>query len=431
MSEEVSVKKQTIAAFGSLLVMAAIFIVHLFTSFPSYTTIFSIFFMIYLAILYVSRKKLSETFNYLTFLHIMAFAIFLSFTFFDVIILIAIVVVITLILTAAKIFSLHDFAKTIFMLAILFVATTTMIYPSVAISKGQGTVLSDNWWNALNWINNNTEECAVVATYWDPGHFITGIAHRPVVFDGASQNSLWSKIVDANTTYDEMLLIAGTDKFVVINITMDGKEKIKIETARIQDIATSLATENETLAIKILEKYRKPGCGEMYYLATSDLIGKSYWWTYFSSWNPADKGCATPMSQLNLVQAKPSKDGSLALIFQGGIPAGCNRQVGGQVVVVQQNTTLSAFLLSNNQLVPIEKFFYYTNQGGIMKMQPDATAKGLVILEPNKQAIIFVPQEITDSMFTRMFFFNGQGLKNFEYVNSWGGEVKLFKITPG
>jgi hypothetical protein len=27
-----------------------------------------------------------------------------------------------------------------------------------------------------------------------------------------------------------------------------------------------------------------------------------------------------------------------------------------------------------------------------------------------------------------MFLFNGQGLQNFEYVNNWGGEVKLYKV---
>jgi len=68
---------------------------------------------------------------------------------------------------------------------------TYMFYlaPSIILAKGQGTVLSNNWFEALNWIKDNTKECAVVATYWDPGHFITGIAERSVVFDGASQGS--------------------------------------------------------------------------------------------------------------------------------------------------------------------------------------------------------------------------------------------------
>jgi len=83
----------------------------------------------------------------------------------------------------------------------------------------------------------------------------------------------------------------------------------------------------------------------------------------------------------------------------------------------------------NNQLQPMEELFYFTDRGGVLRTNPSATAKGLVVLDPSRQAVIFVPDEIKDAMFTRMFFFNGQGLSNFEFVNNWGGEVKLFKVN--
>ncbi|MBI4170426.1 MAG: hypothetical protein HY514_01940, partial [Candidatus Aenigmarchaeota archaeon] len=282
--------------------------------------------------------------------------------------------------------------------------------------------------NSLNWIRNNTDTCAVVATYWDPGHFITGIAKRAVVFDGASQNALWNTTVAAGLSYEEIREIAASEKFRATNITVNGEAKTLIETARIQDIATTLATDNETLAIKILEKYRKPGCKEMYYLATADLIGKSFWWTYFWSWNPIDKGCATPMSQMGLRQARPSTAGGITYVYEGGIPAGCNQQIPGQVVINQQNDSLQAFVLRSNQLEQVEQLVYFTNQGGVLRTQPNAPVKGLIFMEPNRQGIVFIPPEIKDSMFTKMFFFNGQGLQNFEFVDSWGGEVKLFRI---
>ena len=65
--------------------------------------------------------------------------------------------------------------------------------PAVYIAKSQGTILDDNWYQALTWLKENTPECTVVATYWDPGHFITGVARRAVVFDGASQGELFSR----------------------------------------------------------------------------------------------------------------------------------------------------------------------------------------------------------------------------------------------
>lgn len=431
MTDQVNIKKPTAVAFASLIIMAAVFVIHSLYAFPKYMIALAVLFVLYTAVLYLISRKINPSdtaLNNISILHITAFTIFLAFTSFDLTVLLGIVVAVTIIFFIVKTFSLRDFGKILFMFFIVVITATTMVLPSVAISQGQGTVLSDNWWNAFQWIKANTSECAVVATYWDPGHFITGIARRPVVFDGASQNAVWSTIVDANLTYEQMRDIAVTDKFVTSNVTTDGQQKVMIETARIQDIAISLSTDNETLAIKILEKYRKPGCNEMYYLATSDLIGKSYWWTYFGTWNPVDKGCATPMSQLGLVQPKPSRDGSLTFVYQGGLPSGCNQQVGGQVIVVQQNTTINAFVLDNNQLLPVEEFMYFTDSGAVLKTQENAPKKGLVILDPGRGAVIFVPPEIKDSMFTKMFFFNGQGLQHFELVNNWGGEVKLYRI---
>ncbi len=424
-------EKHKAGALGSFIAMAAISLFHLFSNFQAaYGIAFAIIFAAYIAaFMLLSRKGMDEgLLKAATFLHMTALSVLLAFTFFSLTFLLVAIVVLAIAIFAAKAFTLRDVLKAIFMFIIVFIAASTMFQPAVVISAGQGTVLSDNWWNSLNWIRNSTPECAVVATYWDPGHFITGIAKRPVVFDGASQNALWNTTAGGGLSYEQIKGIAATEKFTATNITDNGQQKTLIETARIQDIATTLATSNETMAIRLLEKYRAPGCNEMYYLATADLIGKSFWWTYFSSWNPIDKGCATPMSQLGLKQAKPSISGGITYTYEGGIPAGCNQQTGGQVIINQQNDTLQAFVLRSNQLEQVEQFVYFTEQGGILRTQPNAPVKGLIFMEPNRQSIIFVPEQIKDSMFTKMFLFNGQGLERFEYVDSWGGEVKLFRI---
>ncbi len=415
-------------------VLGVAYFIYLLTATLAGAAVFLVLLCLYIAGIAVlfSKKKLPEhILPKLAIFEMSALSILMAFTFFDLTYLFVILVVISIIFFYTKQFHLRDVAKILFMFAVLFVAASTLFQPAVAISRDQGTVLSDNWWNSLNWIKNNTAECAVIATYWDPGHFITGIANRPVVFDGASQNDVWSKTVEPGLTYEEMRQIAGTDKFITRNITVNGTQKTVIETARIQDIATTLSTSNETQALEILKKYQKPGCDEMYFIASSDLIGKSYWWTYFSTWNPIDKGCATPMSQLELKQVKPATGGGATYTFAGGIPMGCNQQVGGQVIVTVQNDSINAYVLQNNKLDAVEKFFYYTNQGGILRTQPDAPAKGMVWLDPSGQGMIYIPQEIDDAIFTKMFFFNGQGLNYFEYVNEsskWGGEVKLFKV---
>ncbi len=265
--------------------------------------------------------------------------------------------------------------------------------PSVYIAKNQGTVLSDNWFQALTWINQNTPECTVIATYWDPGHFITGISRRAVAFDGASQGRLRT-------------------------VKLDGEE---VTTGTIQDIATSLYTDNETLAMNILKKYRKY-CNEMYFIASNDLIGKSVWWSYFSTWDPVNKGRQSSYAFINLAQARPvvGQPNVVAYIYTFG---------NQQLVIKDDNGVLSAYLQAGTQLAEIEKLIFATPEGTLaQKIVENAPVKGTIYLEPSRQTVIYMPPELENSLFTRMYFFHGAGLQNFEFVNNWGGEVKLFKV---
>jgi len=310
--------------------------------------------------------------------------------------------------------------KYIFIAILLIFIIIEMNYfyydPSVYMAKNQGTVLSDNWWAALNWIKSNTAECAVIATYWDPGHFITGIARRAAVFDGASQNALLT--IDTNETKEGTVIENYDSGINHIVMYKDGKRT----TARIQDISTTLLTANETLAIEILKNYMKPNCTEMYYIASADLIGKSQWWSYFSTWNPVDKGKMYIYYAVGLSSAKPiPAQGAIAYTY-----AVAQNQA---FVIYDINGTLKPYLQAGNQFLNIEKLFYFTKEGiGKAAINEDAEVKGLLWLEPGRQTAIFIPPELENSLFTSMFFFNGQGLEHFEYIDNWGGEVKLFKV---
>lgn len=305
-----------------------------------------------------------------------------------------------------------------FSIAIIFTLVVMFFFyysPAEYISKNQGTVLSDNWWNALNWMKNNTAECSVVATYWDPGHFITGIARRAAVFDGASQNAL----LTIPSNHSDGTEIENYD--VGINHIVMYQNGYKT-TARIQDISTTLLTGNETLALEILKNYMKPNCTEMYYIASADLISKSQWWSYFATWDPIEKGNMYVYYTVQLTQARPvPAQGAVAYVY-----AMAENQA---FVLYDINGTLKPYLQSGNQFLNVEKLFYYTKDGNaVLTTNVDAEVKGMLWLEPSRQVMIFISPELENSIFTKMFFFNGQGLEHFEYVSQWGGEVKLYKV---
>jgi asparagine N-glycosylation enzyme membrane subunit Stt3 len=327
--------------------------------------------------------------------------------------------IILLVLRLKKTISNREFLLPILVIIVFLFFMNTFYFNSANIAACSGTVLSDNWWEALNWIKNNTDECAVVATYWDPGHFITGIAKRSVVFDGATQGATRSVPATENRTGTYIDKRENGINHIMIY------ENGNVTTARIQDIATTLFTPNETLAVEILENYRKPGCNEMYYIASSDLIGKSVWWTYFSTWNPLNApnfGQRYNYAILNLESAKP-------MLEQNAVAYFYRLDQNSAFVLYERNETINAFLQQQGQLIGVGKLAYF-DRTGVWKMSvnPNSGVPGLLWLDPSRQALLYIPPELENSLFTRMFLFNGAGLEKFEFINSWGGEVKLFKV---
>jgi dolichyl-diphosphooligosaccharide--protein glycosyltransferase len=330
---------------------------------------------------------------------------------------------------AKKILKIHAFIAILAYMTV-FILLVFYVIPSAAISQGQGPILSNNWWQALNWINNNTAECATIATYWDPGHFIAAIARRSVVFDGASQNFLFSKPYNGT---DSGLKIIPYDNGIKQEILYhDGNET----RARIKDITAVMLTANETLAIDILKDYVKPGCNELYFITSSDLIYKAQWWTYFATWDPTRDG-STQLSKGDIYTYGLTRMARRKPLTQFGV-VGYEYPLSQvqSIVLCQQNNSIApcsngvvGFLQSGGQFVKVQKVTWPTEQGWLSMEDKDAELPGMVlVLDASAQMIVYLRPELENSLFTTMFFYNGAGLEKFEFVSNWGGEVKLFKV---
>jgi len=328
-----------------------------------------------------------------------------------------------------KIPKVHAFTAVLSYLTV-FIILIFYIMPAATISQSQGTVLDDNWWAALNWIKNNTDECATIATYWDPGHFITAIARRAVVFDGTNQNRLFTEPYNGT---ESGLKIIPYDNGIKQEILYDNGNLTR---ACIKDITTVMLTANESLAVDILRDYLKPNCSEIYFIASSDLIYKSQWWTYFATWDPTrestgslTKGDIYTYAVAQLARRKPltqfgvvgyeyplSQSQSIVLCQQNNTIAPCS------------NTTIGLFQ-SGEQFARIRKVVWPTDTGLVTMEDKSAEVPGTVlVLDSSAQVIAYLRPELENALFTRMFFYNGAGLDKFELVKSWGGEVKLFKV---
>ena len=312
----------------------------------------------------------------------------------------------------------------IMFLLIIWYAYSMYIVPSYYTAVNSGTVMTPNWWKALNWIRANTTNCSVVATYWDPGHMITAVAQRPVVFDGATQGSRRTIDVKGNINESEIKKIAGLSNYVV----KKNKTDTLITTARIQDISTSLMTSNEDTAVRILKKYLMPNCTSMYYIASADLVYKSQWWTYFATWDPTYKGSCRMLKDPHgdCYFYTPLR---LSGVKQSGNITAYEYALGPyqKFIIYERNSSYEVMLQQGNNFLRVKRAIIFSNHRLHIINQKNYKVDGTILMQ-NYEVVYYIPKELENSMFTRLFFFNGLGLKHFKMVGDWGGEVKVFKV---
>jgi dolichyl-diphosphooligosaccharide--protein glycosyltransferase len=269
-------------------------------------------------------------------------------------------------------------------------------------SRGYG--ISENWKSALDWLKQHGNTTTLVATWWDPGHIIAGYTGLKVHADGAHCGP------GVCIPYDHNI--------------------------RIQDMGRIFSTSNEEEAYSILKKYTyltKEQCNEVkkkygnmiydnilkedpcsnitkiYFIASNDLIGKYYWLTYFGT-GTGRQYVVLPLTgrdnQGNLVYG----NGILTLVFKDD-----------KIVPILNIPSQGIF----NMVVRKMIFVYQGNQYSFDYSNTTNKIDGLVFSDGN--IAIYMDPQTANSMFTRLYFFNGEGLKYFKLVYS-NPEVKIFEV---
>jgi len=336
------------------------------------------------------------------------------------------------------------FQSTVFgiiLLLVLMFISDSMVYVSQTI----GMEVSSNWLDMMDWLKDNADSNAIVSTWWDPGHILAGYTGLHVHADGAH---------------------CGPVECIPYN-----------HDVRIQDMGRTMSTSNEDEAINLLEKYielseedcqkvkekygdRVPdeACGpasEMYFIVSNDLIGKFTWMNYFGGYkapiasnydfarNPGVCCASTPKTEEGQISCGEFANQGRGVwvwcpwIFSfkeatqdnEGNPVYIYDYSGIQMTLVQRDNGLIP--LYNNQFIINHMTFYYQGEEQQQDLSNLNTTlekiDGLIWLSPDFRTLLYFAPDIKDSMFTRLYFYNGDGLKHFEqvYVNP---EIKLYKV---
>lgn len=310
----------------------------------------------------------------------------------------------------------------------------SLLFISTAIQMGYasgGMEISQNWINGLDWLVKNADKDSLIVTWWDPGHIIAGYSY---------------------------------DKGKPLKVHADGAHCTPVmcipynHNIRIQDMGRIFSTSSEEEAINILKKYKelsfedcekvkkafsdkvpKDACNpvtDMYIIASADLIGKYVWMNFFGGFRatPNSPGACYVESANTYVwcfwQGTFSNFDSSGnpTYFNGAITLAPPQGKSFDQCLREENCTLYP-IWGNRYLV--SEAFYPTYLGSKYVNYSNQTnaqlIEGLLWVDSSYSYVIFMPPAVRDSLFTRMFFWNGQGLKHFEYVYG-NAELKIFKV---
>lgn len=286
-----------------------------------------------------------------------------------------------------------------FCIAIAIIIVLTSLTISAEMGPTLGPDMNENWNSAWNFLKTKTPEKSIVGTWWDPGHMIAGLGERRNFADGAHCPPTMCKYS--------------------IN-------------DRITDTGRIFATINETESVNLIRKY-KGTSPEVYWIASSDLVGKFQWIQYFGMGCDARKEQRCPLYlQINARKIDRLPNGNQYIDY-GDIKA-----------VMANNSIIPIFVSKRNGMLFGEMIVYDDGKPKAYKINTETinitdlgrqfnarfsneTLPYTIAFSKQFNYITLIPITLRETVFTKMFFFNGEGLDNFELVFS-NDDVKIFKV---
>jgi len=335
---------------------------------------------------------------------------------------------------------------------------------------------NDAWDSTLKMINQSSED-AIITSWWDFGHWFVAGSERRVTFDGGSQSDrihwVGRILLENNETESldilKMLNCGQNDaRHRLEDAYNDDYKAIKtlykvIETDKAK--AKTILEEsglNEEDVNYVLEKTHCDDLIDQYVIASEDMIGKSGVWAHFGIWDfdraymfnrirnaNYNDAMKILMDEYNYSETKAKSiytdikttDGDRWIApwpryLSGEAPCSENNDV---VICkngfVFNSTSKKAVIMTQNGKV-VPKYVSTVINGTFKVLSyPDASDNvgAALYKRGDRYQSILMDAPLTASMFTRMYFFDGLGLKHFEQMSHKTGvdgtDIYLYKVN--
>lgn len=349
---------------------------------------------------------------------------------------------------------------------------------AIALSNSELSSMNDAWYDSLIKIKESSQSGkAITTSWWDFGHWFVAITERSVTFDGASQGKRIHWVGKTLATAHEKesvdilrMLNCGQEYSYdkLYSITKDEKKSV--------DILYKVMKENKTEAMGTYLNYGLTNdeanyvlnlthCEpwQQFFIVSDDMIGKAGVWAHFGLWN------FTKASMYNEVKKKSFDEGKKTLMDKFGLDESTAVQYFDEIQTTDADewvnswpryvSSASQCTFSGNIYNCANGFsFNVTSEKGFGQSQgvsiipvsyvfidKNGKFKSIRNSNPNVQvsvifsntgsrprSIISEPQ-LAESMFTRLFFFDGLGLTRFKQISHMNGidgsEIYVYEVN--
>ncbi len=292
------------------------------------------------------------------------------------------------------------YALIIFGILLLAADNVNYAYP-----VGERSETSPQWLEAMTWLKDNADKNSLILNWWHHGHMLAAFTGLKVHTDGAHCVSCIPYGHDMRMIDMGRILTTSSEDESVDLI----RKYASIDPAKCQTAAKKYNN--------ILPDDACTNVNETYIIASSDMIGTYYWMSYYGSYDfESGSGKGTGYDILNLTDE--GADGTL--LYDNG-----------KISIERRNDEPVAFLGVSAQGAnqTFGQLVYFDRLGNEKRVDygSDNTVKGLLWASPDWQYVLFMTEEVRDSIFTKLLFFNGEGLEHFQPVFENSG-VKVYRV---
>ncbi len=355
--------------------------------------------------------------------------------------------------------------KTIFFLALGFLLLSPI---KSGYSQAYNSVpsINDAWYNTLIKIKTEAPENSIITSWWDFGHWFKAIADRPVTFDGGNQLGYGAHWVGKSLLTDDEKVTVGLIRMLNCgqNSAFEELDQFGKDPLREIGLLNEIIVQEKSDAIKTLNRegltseqiasvirYTHCAAPTDYFITSEDMVGKAGVWGHFGSWDFRKAVMYQKVKKLNRADAinylkttfntsEPEAETIYAEVqsteadrwiapwpgylsgFQScerlsDVELRCPGSVQGQNFALHiDTTTWNASFESNPEITP-NSLVYATKESVFEKELAGQQKTGFsVVLIPQGEGYVYLLADPLQAAgtFTKLFFFEGHGLKCFQ-----------------